>query len=182
LCLHGGVASGKPVDEMNVEVVKAGPGDRLRLENLMELYLHDFSEILHYAPHDDGRFGYDRLDVYWSEAGRYPFLIWADRRLAGFALVARGSVVSGDPSVFDMAEFFVVRGLRRHGVGATAAAHVFSSLAGTWEVRVLELNAAAQLFWDRAVSSFTDGAFEVGTWCSDAARDFRVFRFISCGR
>ena len=164
---------------MLVELAIATDADRERLENLLELYLHDCSEILGYGPRENGRFGYDGLDAYWNEPGRFPFLIRADGQLAGFALVARGSQVSGDATVFDVVEFFVVRGLRRRGVGATAAARVFSSFAGTWEVRVMEENAGARAFWERAVSSFTTGTFESFMWRSQRGRDFRVFRFVS---
>ena len=167
---------------MHVELLTATPADRERLENLLEFYLHDFSEILGYAPRENGRFGYDRLDAYWSESGRFPFLIRADSQLAGFALVSQGSLVSGDPAVFDVTEFFVVRGLRRHGVGLAAALQVFASFLGTWEVRVLERNVGAQPFWERAVSSFTHGRFESCLWRSARGRSFRVFRFANAGR
>ena len=165
--------------DMLIELAIATDADRERLENLLELYIHDFSEILGSAPRENGRFGYDGLDAYWKEPGRFPFLIRADAQLAGFALVARGSQVTGDATVLDVAEFFVVRGLRRHGLGMAAAARVFSSFAGTWEVRVMEQNAGAQAFWERAVSSFTNGCFELCTWRSPRGRDFRVFRFVS---
>ncbi len=164
---------------MLVELAIATEADRERLENLLELYLHDFSEILGNAPRENGRFGYDGLNAYWKEPGRFPFLIRADGQLAGLALVARGSQVSGDATVFDLAEFFVVRGLRRRGVGAAAAARVFSSFAGTWEVRVMEQNVGAQTFWECAVSSFTNGRFELCAWHSPRGRAFRVFRFVS---
>jgi predicted acetyltransferase len=164
---------------MFVELAMATEADRERLENLLELYIHDFSEILGYGPRENGRFGYDGLDAYWKEAGRFPFLIRAAAQLAGFALVARGSQISGDATVFDLAEFFVVRGLRRRGVGLAAGARLFASFAGTWEVRVMEQNAGAWAFWEHAVSSFTNGRFEVCTWRSPRGRDFRVFRFVS---
>jgi predicted acetyltransferase len=164
---------------MLIEVAAATHADRERIENLMELYLHDFSEILGSAPREDGRFGYAGLDAYWNEPGRFPFLIRADGQLAGFALVARGSQVSDDPTVLDMAEFFVVRGLRRRAVGLSAAARVFSSLCGTWEVRVMEKNVGALIFWERAVAAFTQGNFESRTWCSPRGNNFRVFGFVS---
>lgn len=164
---------------MQIELVHATHADRERLENLMELYLHDFSEILGFAPRENGRYGYAGLDAYWSESGRFPHLIRADGQLAGFALVARGSQVSGDPAIFDLVEFFVVRGLRRRGVGLIAASRIFSSLPGRWEVRVLEKNVGARIFWERAVSSFTPGHFEACTWRSPRGSDFHVFSFVS---
>jgi len=164
---------------VQIEIVRATPADRARLENLLELYVHDFSEILGYTPGEDGRFGYPRLATYWDGSDRFPLLIRADTRLAGFALVSRGSHISGDPTIIDMTEFFVVRGLRRRGVGVAAALRVFGSLAGTWEVRVLDRNAGAQPFWQRAVSTFTQGRFESFPWRSEPERTWRVFRFVS---
>jgi len=164
---------------MQVELVTAKRSDRQRLENLLELYMHDFSEILGFTPGEDGRFGYAGLDAYFSQSDRLPFMIRADQRLAGFALVGRGSQVSGDPSVFDVAEFFVVRGLRRHGVGQGAAAALFSLFPGTWEVRVVDRNQGGQLFWKRAVTVFTHGNFESGQWRSPRGTNFLVLRFAS---
>jgi predicted acetyltransferase len=40
-----------------------------------------------------------------------------DDSVAGFVLVKRGSEVSGDQDVWDMAEFFVMREFRRQGIG-----------------------------------------------------------------
>ena len=164
-----------------IDLIRATQEDQERLANLLELYVHDFSEILDLTPGDDGRFGYP-LAPYFSDAGRFPFLIRADGRLAGFALIWAGSQVTGDPKVFDVAEFFVVRGLRRHGVGQAAALRVFASFAGTWEVRVIEQNVGALVFWERAVSAFTKGRHESLTWRSDRGRTFRVYRFVSPGR
>jgi predicted acetyltransferase len=163
-----------------IDLVRATPADQQRLANLLELYVHDFSEILGMTPDNDGRFGYP-LAPYWSDAGRFPFLIRSDGQLAGFALVASGSQVTGDPNVFDVAEFFVVRGVRRHGVGLAAALRVFASFAGTWEVRVLEQNSGALGFWERAVSVFTKGRFESFAWRSERGKSFRVYRFASPG-
>ena len=163
---------------MHVELTAATHTDRERIENLMELYSHDFSEILGLTPREDGRFGYPDLERYWNEPGRFPFIIRADRQLAGFALVQRGSRISGDPDVYDVAEFFVVRGLRRHGVGSAAAVRVFESFPGTWEIRVMEQNVGAAVFWERTISALTHGAFESCAWRSERGRNFRVFRFV----
>lgn len=160
-----------------IELIKATRADEQRLENLIELYLHDFSEILGFTTGENGRFGYP-LAPYWSDAGRFPFLIRADGKLAGFALVSSGSQVSGDPAVYDVAEFFVVRGLRRHGVGLAAAHRVFASFSGTWEVRVMERNTGARVFWEHAVSAFTKGSFESFEWQSQRGTNFHVYRFV----
>src|SRR5580698_1374231 len=92
--------------------------DAAVLSNLLELYSHDLSDVFALEPGVDGRFGYEKLPLYWSEPeSRLPFLIRAGTRLAGFALVTRGSPASGDRNDCDIAEFFVLRRHRRHGVG-----------------------------------------------------------------
>jgi predicted acetyltransferase len=138
-----------------VELQPARQEDAPILLNLIELYSHDFSEFWPMDIGEDGRFGYTSLPLYWSEPGRHPFLIRTDGHLAGLALVRQGSEFSGSATVWDLAEFFVLRGWRRHGVGTRAAHQVWRRLAGDWEVRVMQSNLAAQLFWKRAISTFT---------------------------
>ena len=146
------------------------------LANLLELYAHDFSELLALELGEDGRFGYARLPLYWKEPGRHPFFIRADGKLAGLALVNKGSEISGDPGVWDMAEFFVVRGWRRRGIGLLAAEHLWQHLPGSWEVRVAEVNVPAQLFWERAIEHFTGKAVEQLS-LEQNGRNWRVFSF-----
>ena len=135
---------------MRIEVTPASRGQEPILANLLELYIHDFSEFHPVQIGPDGRFGYDKLPLYWSNAGRFPYLITVDGSLAGFAFVKRGSEISGAEDVWDLAEFFVLRAYRRLGVGKDAAHAVWLTHAGKWEVRVLESNAAARQFWERA--------------------------------
>src|SRR5262245_57385619 len=146
---------------MPVELTPARASDQPILANLLTLYLHDWSELFGHVPGPDGRFVYDRLPLYFGDPDRTAFLIRSDEHLAGFALVTRGSVVSGSRDVVDMSEFFVVRGLRRRGVGAAAASAVFRAFPGSWEVRALERNAGAAEFWDRTIRRHTAGSYEV---------------------
>jgi predicted acetyltransferase len=137
-----------------IVVIPARPKDRPILENLLELYAREFSEFHEVELSADGRFRYDALPLYWQEADRHPFLIHADRKLAGFALVKKGSEISGDEAVWDMAEFFILREYRGRGVGCAAAHVVWRRFPGRWEVRTMEANQAALPFWQRAVSEF----------------------------
>ena len=139
-----------------VEVVAAALADKSVLRNLLELYLHDFSELTGADVDEHGLFGYRFLDNYWSEPDRHPFFIRADGRLAGFALVR-----SGTPH--DMAEFFVLRKYRRNGVGLLAARALFAAFPGEWQVREMSGNAGATAFWRRAIPvAFTEEAVEMG--------------------
>jgi predicted acetyltransferase len=137
-----------------IEVVPALPDQQPILANLLELYAHDFSDFLGIELGADGRFGYKSLPLYWSDPDRYPFLVRIDGKLAGFVFVKRGSEVSGNENVWDMAEFFVVRGYRRRGVGTQVAHEVWKRFPGAWEVRVMPANVSALDFWAQAISTF----------------------------
>jgi predicted acetyltransferase len=130
------------------------------LANLLELYAHDFSEFYSLNIGADGRFGYRSLPLYWSEPNRHPFLVRIDGQLAGLALVKKGSEISGNPAVWDMAEFFVLRGCRRRGIGTLAAQEVWRRFPGLWEVRVMQSNHLANLFWETAISDFIGEAIQ----------------------
>lgn len=163
---------------MNVEVIPAPPERRATLANLFELYAHDFSEFVDIKLGPDGRFGYRDLHLYWEEPGRHPFIITADGHLAGFAFVRKGSEISGEAEVWDVAEFFVVRGFRRLGVGMSAARDIWGKFQGRWEVRVLERNPKAVAFWRRAISEFLGEVVEPIPLDKDG-QSWRVFSFES---
>ena len=161
-----------------VEIIPALPEQEPVLANLLELYAHDFSEFVDLRLGADGRFGYRRLPLYWREPGRHPFIIKAGGHLAGFVFVRRGSEVSGDADVWDVAEFFVVRGFRRLGVGTRAAHEVWRMLPGRWEVRVIDRNRKAKEFWARAIGEFLGGAAEPTPFEKDG-QSWSVFSFES---
>ena len=142
----------------DVEVIQAATEQQSTVANLLELYAHDFSEFHHLEIGASGRFGYPSLPLYWSEPGRYPLLVKMGGSLAGFVLVKRGSEVSGNLTVWDMAEFFVLRGYRRRGIGTQVAHEVWRRFPGPWEVRVMQSNVSAHHFWEGAVSAFTNEA------------------------
>jgi predicted acetyltransferase len=145
---------------VDVEVVPALPEQEPTLANMLELYAHDFSEFLDLKLGADGRFGYKHLHLYWEESNRHPFLVMVDGHLAGFVFVRRGSEISGDADVWDIAEFFIVRGFRRLGIGTRAAQEIWRKFPGKWEVRVIERNQSARDFWGRAISEFLGEAIE----------------------
>jgi predicted acetyltransferase len=119
------------------------------LGNLFELYAHDFSEYVALDIRPDGRFGLVPSEAWWTEPGHFPFFIRTGQSLCGFALAREGSRVTGEAGVMDVAEFFVLRGVRRKGMGGRAARALFAAFPGRWEVRVRRRNAPALAFWGR---------------------------------
>ena len=153
---HGEAALTEQHGVMQLEVIAAESRHEPVVRRLLELYQHDFSEFDDNDVDDHGEYGYDRLPDYWTDPARHPLLFRVDGRWAGFALVRLGA-----PN--DMAEFFVMRKYRRHGIGLAAARAVFARFPGAWQVRQLETNPAATAFWRRAIPApFEQDHFEHG--------------------
>lgn len=163
---------------VHLEVIPATPEQEPILANLLELYAHDFSEFHHMELGENGRFGYKYLPLYWIEPDRYPFLVRLDGKLAGLVLVKKGSEISGNKTIWDMAEFFIVRGQRRRGIGTHIAHEVWRRFSGLWEVRVMEENHSGHQFWERAISTFAGQAIR-SVRVEKGDRRWQVFSFES---
>jgi predicted acetyltransferase len=162
----------------DIQLEPALPEQSPVLANLLELYAHDFSEFQPLDIGPEGRFGYKPLSLYWSESNRHPFLIRFNGNLAGLALVKVGSEISGNQEVWDMAEFFVLRGCRRHRIGTLAAQEVWRRFPGLWEVRVMQSNPSAIFFWNRAISDFIGESIQPVCIEKDG-RSWQVYSFQS---
>ena len=166
--------------EVALEVAPASSAPLL--SNLMELYVHDLSEIFPVEIGPDGRFGYDQLPLYWFRPEtHHAFLIRYGARVAGFALVTRGSPATDNPEDLDLAEFFVLRSCRRSGVGRRAAFLLWNHFPGQWIVRVSEAHPVGIAFWEATIREYTQGAFSTKEH-PGRHHMFRVFSFSATGR
>ncbi len=167
------------INTQEVVLERATRADAALLSNLLELYIHDLSEIFPVEVGAEGRFGYDKLPLYWSEPERrFPFLIRSAARIAGFALATRGSPATDDPNDLDLAEFFVLRRHRRSGVGRQAALLLWDRIPGQWVVRVSEGNRPGLPFWEAVIREYTGGAFSASTR-PGSPHAWRVYSFKS---
>ena len=140
----------------DVSVSVVGPEEKAAIANLMQLYVHDFSEQWAGTERgelqDNGRFAEYPLDDYWREAERVALLLRRDGYPIGFALL-NAHAHSGRAVDRNMAEFFVVRKHRRGGAGTAAAQAIFDSYPGLWETAVARRNTAALAFWRKAIGT-----------------------------
>ncbi len=143
-----------------VSLRPASPNERRALENLVQLYCHDWSELVPLDVGDDGRFEAIAIEPWWSDDWRHPCLVRVAGSLAGFAIIQERSRLTGASGVFDMAEFFVMRRYRRQGVGYAAAFAAFDRFKGPWEIRQRDKNPAATAFWRRVIADYTGGRYE----------------------
>ena len=144
------------------------------LMQMMELNSYDFSEFTGDDISEYGYYGYAHIDDYWNEAGRYPFFIRVDGKLAGLALIRSCCEYTDLPKHHCIAEFFVMRKYRRQGVGRAAAMQVFDRFPGGWEVSALLNNHPARAFWERVIHDCTGGNYAALT-----TQGMEVFTFVN---
>jgi predicted acetyltransferase len=142
-----------------VTVELAQPDEQPLLAGLMQFYLYDFSEMEADGSPDmefdaRGQFGaYVYLPEYWREPGRIPLVVRRGGRPVGFALLNQHSHLAGGHVERNMAEFFVARKHRRHGVASEAVRLILGAYPGRWEVAVVARNNGALAFWPRAIAA-----------------------------
>lgn len=144
---------------MELKICAAEFEDKLILRNLLELYQHDHSEFDGDDVNSYGRYGYRYLDHYWTEPGRFAFIINIAGNIAGFALVRQHPSID-KLNTYSMAEFFVMRKYRGRGVGQKVAQSLFDRFPGRWQVRQAPRNLPAQAFWRKIIGAYTQNDFE----------------------
>ncbi|GAA3434884.1 GNAT family N-acetyltransferase [Kutzneria kofuensis] len=117
------------------------------VERLGQLERHDLSPWTGDLPGYAGLFDYPRLSRFFTDADHDAYLIYSDGQLAGFSLVR-----PFDGGATFIHAFFVVRALRRQGVGLAAATDLLRSRRGRWAIAFLEQNAPAARFWKQVAA------------------------------
>jgi predicted acetyltransferase len=114
------------------------------------------------------------LAGWFSDPTSHPFVILQDAARAGFALVTRVPSFPRRDADYRMAEFFVIEAARRRGVGASAAALLFSRFSGEWEVVEDEYNRPALGFWRQVISRQTQGSYAESRSAGEVCHRFRT--------
>ncbi len=127
---------------------------------MLELYNYDFSEFSDDDIDEYGYFGYEYIDDYWNEDGRYPFFIRVDGKLAGLVLIRSCCEYNNLSNPHNIAEFFVMKKYRHKGVGKVASMKIFDMFPGDWEISVWTNNLPAHNFWKRIISEYTNGKYD----------------------
>ena len=145
---------------MNITVEPILPEQKSVFIQLMELYNYDFSLYSGDDVNEYGYYGYNHIDDYWNEAGRFPYFIRVQGKLAGLVLVRSVCEYRQVPNPRCIAEFFVMQKYRRSGVGKAAAYMAFDKHPGNWEVSQWGNNLPAQAFWQATIADYTGGSYQ----------------------
>ncbi|MET8551789.1 GNAT family N-acetyltransferase [Micromonospora zamorensis] len=132
-----------------VALIPVDRSHRAVLGNLGQLYRHDLSEAYGHLPNDDGTFNDRPLDQFLAgvDPRRRAWLITAAGRTAGFAMTTPAE--DGGTS---LTSFFVVRALRRTGVGRAAAVRVIALFPGRWSIGFQRYNPGVEAFWSQVAT------------------------------
>lgn len=143
---------------MEIKIVEASLRDKPKIQNMLQLYIHDFSEFDGHELNENGLYNYDYLDYYWTEQDRHPFIISLNSKLAGFVLLNRYSIMI--ENALTIAEFFILRKYRRQGLGKKTAFIIFDKFPSKWEIRQTKNNLVGQAFWKNVISEYSRGDFQ----------------------
>jgi predicted acetyltransferase len=135
---------------------KARAEDFPALQQMLELYQYELSDIWRQEADAEARYGYD-LSRHRQGDRFHAYVALRGTQYAGLALVAPAAVTRQEGSW--MEQFFVLKAHRRLGTGRRLAEYVFRCHPGPWEVGQMADNTAAQAFWRQVIGKFTASAF-----------------------
>ena len=141
-----------------VTLTQVDRSHRAVLSNLGQLYRHDLSEGYGLLPNDDGTFNNRELDHFFTAADpeRRTWLVTAAGRVGGYVMTA-----PDDDGGTSIAGFFIVRALRRTGVGREAALQTIAMFPGRWCIGFQRYNAGVEKFWSSVATEVVGDRWEI---------------------
>ncbi len=141
---------------MSLLIHQARPEDFPALEQMLEFYQYDLSDIWLQDLDHNARYGFDLTRHRKADRSR-AYIAREESQFVGFALTAPAIVTRTEGTW--MEQFFIFKRHRRSGAGRDLAKHVLLSHPGLWEIGQIPGNAVAQTFWRRVIGEVTGGEF-----------------------
>lgn len=139
-----------------------GIHNRYILENLIQLYLYDLSNVFDININEDGLFYYD-LDNFFGNSDNMAYLIEVNYELVGFIMIDKNFKILDDniDNSYNLAEIFILNKYRKNGIGKMIVFDFFDNYRGNWEVRSVPLSKDAELFWKKIINVYTNGNYKI---------------------
>jgi len=157
---------------VEIELILATEENANIIRNLYPLYLYDLSEIYGNFPNQYGIYEEEPIKTlteqyhiqdawFQNPESLYPFIIFVDKKPAGFALISKGKYAPRGTDYF-VYEFFLLRPYRGKNIAEIAAINLFNKFRGNWELYTnpTSTNKQGQSFWHKTVNNYTLGKFE----------------------
>lgn len=153
-----------------IMVTKETLHEQTVLRNLLKMYCHEWSQYNKLEVNADGNFAFEaHASDYWTKEGYHAFLIAVHESWAGFVLFDNEEFIVHKDFDYSLAEFFVLYPYRGNGIGRYVANSIFDSFPGSWEIGRHPKNQGSVHFWDKVLSEYTGGAYNVMLSCPDYA-------------
>ncbi|MCD6055566.1 MAG: acetyltransferase [Gammaproteobacteria bacterium] len=136
------------------------------VQNMARFYVYDLSRKCGNLSSDwslpeNGLYESFDFKNYFTDPLRKVYLVKVYDELAGFALLNQATE---DPSnTWNMGEFFIIAKFQGQGIATRVAHKIWEITPGRWEIPVIPENKKALIFWEKAITKFTDGAFDQTT-------------------
>jgi predicted acetyltransferase len=160
---------------MLLTIQQARAEDYPALEQLLELYQYDLSDIWLQDLDAQGRYGFD-LTRHRRAQGSRAYIAREGTQYVGFALTAPAIVTRTEGTW--MEQFFILKRYRRSGAGRLLARHVLADNPGPWELGQMPGNAVAYAFWRSVLTEVTEGNFTelqvTEGWWQGVAQQFHI--------
>jgi predicted acetyltransferase len=149
---------------VSVRDTRGVQSDRRWIESVYRDYLTDLAPLGTGTFPALGEIGHrepDLLASWFADSSAQILTIVQNDQPVGFALVrVRYPLSVGTAVDYSMAEFFVSRPWRRHGIGQEAVRLIFDRFAGRWHIMEYLRNPGAVSFWRRVVAAYTGGRYQ----------------------
>ena len=160
---------------MSLLIHQARPEDFAALEQMLELYQYDLSDIWLQDLDEAARYGFDLKRHKRADRSR-AYIVRDERQFVGFALTAPAVVTRTEGTW--MEQFFILKRYRRSGAGRELAKYVLRSQPGLWEVGQMPGNTGAYAFWRRVIGEMTGNNFKelqvTEGWWQGVVQQFRI--------
>ncbi|HOP65778.1 MAG TPA: GNAT family N-acetyltransferase [Bacilli bacterium] len=141
---------------MKNKLVIVSKKDKLILENLLQLYLHDIS---YYFPIDfdssSGKYIYDDLEKYFNGSNNLAYFIKIGNNIGGFILVDK------ENDSYILQEIFVLNNYKNKGIGGESVNKLFNKNRGKWIIKSLPSSPLAEKFWLKTINNYTNGNYKI---------------------
>lgn len=139
---------------MDIELEKVELKDKIKLERLLELYLHDLS-LYFPLPFNSEECKYDyNLDKYFID--NYAYFIKDNNNILGFILID-----DNKNNNYEVSEIFILNNYKRNNIGGISISKIFDIYRGNWTIKAVPNSIPAEAFWIKIVSNYTNGNYKI---------------------
>lgn len=141
---------------MNFIFEKVDKNNKYILDNVLELYQHEFNKFYNYYDdlNDEGKYGFILTDKYITNTNYRAYLIKVNTKIAGFIMI--NSETKFVRNGIYIAEFFVMPKYRRGYFSINVMKEIFRQNQGNIEIKVLKNNKKAFKLYSLLINRFVD--------------------------